>query len=154
MKTHSWLRLLGPVGVVVTVAVVIALSTDAGAIDPRDFSNRTKERLRLRIRQAADYVMKGNFEGLLSIRHVRARLDFERDTAEDQQRAKRDFEQFVALKKPRLTLVEVQIFGLRGRATMRVSVVEKDGSQTYGAVYDYWVFQNGDWFLEDPNRAL
>lgn len=55
-------------------------------------------------------------------------------------------------EKPTFELLELYMTGLRARVKMGESVLEK-GSRVGGAVYDYWVFENGDWFLDDAGRT-
>jgi len=61
--------------------------------------------------------------------------------------------EFVASEKPRLRILSTEITGLRGRITKEVSVESGKGSGEKEIVYDYWIFENGDWYLDDADRT-
>ncbi|HZY30751.1 MAG TPA: hypothetical protein VFF86_03830 [Candidatus Methylomirabilis sp.] len=75
-----------------------------------------------------------------------------RETEEDWQKDLSTWKSFLR-EKPTLELINLQITGLRARAKMRVTALEKDGSRSSETLYDYWVFENGDWFLDDASRS-
>jgi hypothetical protein len=76
-----------------------------------------------------------------------------RESEEDWRKTVGKWRLFLEREKPTSELLDVQITGLQARAKMRVSVLDRDGSRVYGVTYDYWVFENGDWFLDDAGRT-
>ena len=79
------------------------------------------------------------------------RRDFQ-GSDEDWQKSLRMWKSILR-EKPIFELLDVQIIGQRAKAKMRVSSLEEDGSRSSDILYDYWVFENGDWFLDDASRT-
>ena len=114
--------------------------------------NLNEKRLGARIALVWSYLEKGDFEAYVAMWSARMRPSF-RESEEEWQKSLRNLKLFLSQQKPIHELLDVQITGLRARAKIRVSVLEKDGSRSYGVVYDYWVFENEDWFLDDASRT-
>ena len=114
--------------------------------------NLNEARLRTRIGLAWSYFAGGDFEAYVAMWSARMRPTF-RESEEDWQKTVRNWKLFLSREKPTSELLAVQITGLRARAKMKVSSLELDGSRGYDVVYDYWVFENGDWFLDDASRT-
>ena len=114
--------------------------------------NLNEGRLRARIALVWSYLEKEEFEAYVAMWSARMRPSF-RESEEDWQKSLRNLKLFLSQQKPTHELLDVQITGLRARAKIRVSVLEKDGSRNYGIVYDYWVFEDEDWFLDDASRS-
>ena len=114
--------------------------------------NRSEERLRTRIALAWSHFANENFEAYVAMWSARMRPGF-RESPEDWQKNLRDWKLFLSRMKPTSELLDVQITGLRARARMRMSFLEKDATRDYEIAYDYWVFENGDWFLDDAGRT-
>ena len=115
-------------------------------------ANLSENRLRERSALVWSNFVKGNFEAYVAMWSARMRPSF-RESEEEWQKSLRNLKLFLSQQKPIHELLDVQITGLRARAKIRVSVLEKDGSRSYGVVYDYWVFENEDWFLDDASRS-
>ena len=114
--------------------------------------NYTEERLRVRIALAWSYFANGNFEAYVTMWSARKRPIF-RETEEDWQKTKRNWQLFLDREKPAAEVLDVQISETRARAKMKVSILEKGGSRVDEVVYDYWIFENEDWFLDDAGRT-
>lgn len=114
--------------------------------------NLNEARLRIRIGLAWSYFAEGDFEAYVAMWSARMRPTF-RESEEDWQKTVRNWKLFLSREKPTSELLAVQITGLRARAKMKVSTLEPDGSRGNDVVYDYWVFENGDWFLDDASRT-
>jgi hypothetical protein len=115
-------------------------------------ANLREKRLRDRIALARSHFVKGNFETYVAMWSARERPSF-RESEVDWRKTVGKWRLFLEREKPTSELLDVQITGLQARAKMRVSVLDKDGSRVYGVTYDYWVFENGDWFLDDAGRT-
>ncbi len=75
-----------------------------------------------------------------------------RESEDDWQKTVQKWKLFLRQASPTSELIDVQMTGLRARAKMRVSV--RDGESRFTDVtYDYWLFENGDWFLDDASRT-
>jgi len=55
--------------------------------------------------------------------------------------------------KPTFELLDLKISDQRAKAKVRTFILEKDGSRSSDIEYDHWVFENGDWFLDDAGRT-
>ena len=115
-------------------------------------ANSSEKRLRDRIELVWSSFMEGNFEAYVAMWSARMRPSF-RESEEDWQKSLKKLKLFLSREKPTFELLDVQIKELRARVKMRVSTLEEDGSRGYDIVYDYWVFENGDWFLDDAGRT-
>ena len=126
--------------------------TAVGSCSGKPPDNFTAERLRSRTTLAWSLFVDGNFEAYVAMWSARAQPTF-KESEEDWQRTVRNWRLFLSRETPTSELLEVRITGIRARAKMRVSTLETDGSRGYGMLYDYWVFENGDWFLDDAGRT-
>ncbi len=135
----------------ISSAFVLIISLSCSAVTAAS-PNFTEERLRARIVTAWSHFVTGNFDAYVSMWSERKRPGF-RETEEDWQKTVRNWKLFITREQPALELLAVQITGRQARATMRASTLEEDGSRGSDIVYDYWVFENGDWFLDDANRT-
>ena len=122
--------------------------------DMTDATGKSKEEhLRARIGLAWSHFATGNFEAYVAMWSARMRPSF-RESEEDWQKNLRNWRLLLSREKPTFELLDVQITGLRARVKMRVSTfLEKDTSRSFSTVYDYWVFENSDWFLDDASRS-
>ena len=135
------------------IAFVVVLATAWSCSEVTEApGNLSEKRLRDRIELVWSSFMKGKFEAYVAMWSARMRPSF-RESEEDWQKNLRNWTLFLSRRKPTSEPLEVQITGLRARVKMRVSTLEEDGSRIYGTVYDYWVFENGDWFLDDASRS-
>lgn len=139
---------------IVVVMLFAVWPTPAWSCSPMSSAadNFRSERLRARIALARSHFVKGNFETYVAMWSARERPSF-RESEEDWRKTVRKWRLFLDREKPTSELLDVQITGVRARAKMRVSVQDRDGSRVYGITYDYWVFENGDWFLDDADRS-
>ncbi len=67
--------------------------------------------------------------------------------------SRREFEMFVRQEQPLLEPLRFEIRNGTARVKTRVSVRRPDGSRFYATAYDHWVFENGDWFLDEMGRT-
>jgi hypothetical protein len=135
-----------PIGFAVWLS--LAWSCFAVTAAPGNFG---KERLQARITRVWSDFSKGDFKAFASMWSEENRRDF-RESDEDWQKTLRIWKSILR-EKPTFELLDLEITGQRARAKMRVSNLEEDGSRSYDVVYDYWVFENGDWFLDDASRT-
>lgn len=131
----------------IALCLIIAAGCSSGSLN----SSR-EEQLRKRIELAKSHFSNAKFESYVAMWSARMRPTF-RESEEDWQKSVQKWKLFLSQEKPTSEILEVQIMGLRARAKMRVSTLEKNGSRGYDIVYDYWVFENGDWFLDDADRS-
>lgn len=137
--------------IAMTISILIAASWSwASNIELPQSARET--RLREQITLIYSYFSTGNFEAYVSMWSARERRDF-RESREEWQKTRRDWRLLLSRMQPTAKLLEVQIFGRRARAKMRVSSLEPDGSRSSGVFYDYWVLESGDWFLDDAGRT-
>jgi len=135
------------------IALTLLMASAWGCSEVSDApANFSEERLRARIAFARSQFSSGDFEAYVKMWSARMRPSF-RESEEDWQKNLRSWRLFLDREKPTFELLDVQITGLRARAKMRVSVLDTDGSRAYGTTYDYWVFENDDWFLDDAGRS-
>lgn len=134
---------------IATTLLLTSTWSSSGVIGPP--SNLDEQRLRARIALAWRYFAEGKFEEYVAMWSAPKRPLF-RESEEDWKRTVERWKLFLAREKPRSDLLEVQIMGLRARAKMRVSTLE-NGSRGTDILYDYWIFDEGDWFLDDAGRA-
>lgn len=112
----------------------------------------TEARLRERILAAYDHFHKGRFDEFVAMRSARMRhLVFESE--EEKQKGFKQWRAFIDREEPRAELLSVEIQGYKATAKMHGSVRGEDGSRSGSTMYDRWVFENGDWFLDDANRT-
>ena len=135
---------------VIAFAVMIAASWSCSEVSdaPGNFSEK---RLRERITLVWSHFMKGDFEAHASMLSERIQRSF-RESEENRQYALRMWKSILR-EKPTFELHDLKITGQRARAKMRVSALEKDGSRSSNIQYDHWIFENGDWFLDDAGRT-
>lgn len=108
----------------------------------------TEAHLRTRIALIWSHLLRSDVEAYVAMWSARERPRFGQSEEERQQSLR--YLKLLPSLKPTFELLNVQITGLRARATMRVSMLEEpDGSRGDKIDYYYWVFENEDWFLED-----
>ena len=141
MSSHS---ISGRVIVLAVMMTLVWSCTDPAATPPRP----VEARLRVRTALIWSHLLRGDVEAYVAMWSTRMRPTF-RESGEDWQQHLRYLKLLPSLK-PTFELIDVQITGLRARATMRVSMLEEpDGPRDDKVEYYYWVFENGDWFLDD-----
>jgi len=112
----------------------------------------SEARLRERILTAYDHFHKGRFDDFIEMRSERMRRTmFESD--EEKERGFKEWNMFLSQHKPTFELLGVEINGNKATARMRGSIVREDGSRSTSTLYDLWVFENGDWFLDTADRT-
>ena len=134
--------------------LIITLMTCRSVVQPPLGTQQpTPERLRTRAELALNSFTTADFKGLQALGSARHRREIESLPRKDQIEGRRNFERFVREEKPILEIIDVRVSGLKARVTTRVSVLEPDGTRMPEIVYDHWVFESGDWFLEEMNRV-
>ena len=113
--------------------------------------NLSEEHLRARITSAWSDFSRGDFDAFASKWSLANRRDF-RASDEDWQKTLRMWKS-IHHDKPTFEILDMQIMKQHARVKMQVSSLEKDGSRSSEIHYDYWVFENGDWFLDDAART-
>ncbi len=137
---------------VLVTGLVLLLAGSWSCSEVTDAPGNFKEkRLRARIALAWSHFEKGDFKGYASMWSERNQRDF-RASEEDRQKDLQMWKSILQVK-PAFELLDLKITAQRARAKVRVSVLEKDGSRSSDIEYDYWVFENGDWFLDDAGRT-
>jgi len=112
----------------------------------------TEARLRERISATRAHFLKGEFDAFVEMRSERMRRTmFESD--EEKERGFKEWNMFLSQHKPTFELLGVEINGNKATARMRGSIVREDGSRSTSTLYDLWVFENGDWFLDTADRT-
>ena len=141
------------VGALIAMALAILVPANWSSASNVELPQSAREtRLREQITLIYSYFSTGNFKAYVSMLSARERRDF-RESREEWQKTRRDWTLLLSRMQPTAKLLEVQIFGRRARAKMRVSSLEPDGSRSSGVFYDYWVLESGDWFLDDAGRT-
>jgi hypothetical protein len=118
----------------------------------KEDSNPNEQRLRSRIALAWHYFDEvGDFEAYVSMWSAGERRSF-RESEEDWQKTLREWTEWHqgGIKHE---LIEVTITGSTARAKMRVSMQGPLKFRIADILYDYWVFENGDWYLNDAGRT-
>ena len=118
---------------------------------PETPKNLNEEHLRDRIALAWSYFLKGDFESYVSMTSKRHRKSF-RGSEQDRKKGSQMLESILRAK-PTFELAELQITGRRAKVKVRYSTLEDGGSRFTQIQYDYWVFENGDWFVDDSGRT-
>lgn len=140
--------------VAVTALVVVTTACAPGGFpEAASGDMRTSERLRARAERALAHTARGDFDGLLTMKSARVRRDHDEQSVEERGQERRNFETQMMVDAPQFAVGEVQLLGRRGRVTVNGSIRNRDGTRTPFTVYDYWVFENGDWYLEDADRT-
>ncbi|MFQ5991853.1 MAG: hypothetical protein ACE5NA_05390 [Nitrospiraceae bacterium] len=112
----------------------------------------SEEQLRERITLAYDYFLGGEFNSFIAMRSERAhRRMFE--SKEEKAEMIKVWSNFLEQQKPTAELISLEVSALRATAKMSMSILSKSGSRSVSTLYDLWVFENGDWFLDDANRT-
>jgi hypothetical protein len=79
----------------------------------------------------------------------RNRREFERgQSAKDQRQSIREFRDFVEKTRPQISVLGVEVRGTSARARMHISLLRADGGRITEEYYDDWLFENGDWFVD------
>lgn len=114
--------------------------------------NPSEEHLRKRIVATYDHFLNGHFEDFIKMRSDRKRQTLFESDAEKREMIEK-LNAFLTNEKPTAELLAVEVAGHRATAKMHVTVLREDGSRSSSTLYDLWVFENGDWYLDDANRA-
>lgn len=134
------------------IALAVTLAASWGCSEVTDApANLSENRLRERSALVWSNFVKGNFEAYVAMWSARTRPSF-RESEEDWQKTVRTWKSFL-MEKPAFELLDLRITSQRARARMRVSALEKDGSRSSNIQYDHWIFESGDWFLDDAGRT-
>jgi len=111
-----------------------------------------ESRLKERISAARAHFLKGEFDAFIEMRSERMRSTMF-ETEEEKQKGLKEWKMFLSREKPTFELLGVEITGNRAIAKMRASIVKVDGPRSTSTLYDLWVFENGDWFLDTADRT-
>jgi len=112
----------------------------------------TEVRLRERIMVANNSFLGGRFEDFVEMRSVRERKTLF-ESEEDKKKGFKEWKLFLDREKPTMELLGVEMGSRSGIAKMKGGVQRQDGTRSESIVYDLWVFENGDWFLDDSGRT-
>ena len=141
-------RTMSPALLVIAILILQVGSSASVASGPR---SPTEHRLRERIAQLWPNLLRGDFDAYVAMWSARKQPEF-RGSGQDLEQELR-YLKLLPSMKPTFKLLDLQITGLRARAKMQLSLLdllEPDGSRYEEIRYDYyWVFENGDWFLDD-----
>jgi len=110
-----------------------------------------ESRLRERVRAAYNHFQNGQFEDFVKMHSEKQRSRL--NCVEEKQAALDEWQTFVSDEQPKAELISLDIVEHKAAAEMRVSIMRNDGSRSASIVYDTWVFENGDWFLDEANRV-
>lgn len=75
------------------------------------------------------------------------------ESEDEKQKGLKEWKMFLDREKPTIELLGVEIKGNKAIAKMRGSILREDGSRRTTILYDLWVFENGDWFLDTADRT-
>ncbi len=114
-------------------------------------SNYSEQRLRSRIALAWSHIGTGDFEAYVSMSSQKNRRDIQA-LGQDPQKSLQMWQSILRMK-PIFRLLDLKISGEHAKAKVQASYLEESGSRTSNVEYEYWVFENGDWFLDDAGRT-
>lgn len=123
--------------------VVAGLDENTACAENR---NKTKERLIQRAELGMKAWLGGDFDTVISLRSQRMRPQSRKELEETIEM----WRGFIAIEKPRVRILDAEIIGLRGRVKKEVTVQSAEGWDT---VYDHWVYEKGDWYLDEADRV-
>lgn len=133
-----------------TICLISVIAFVVAGFSEHSASTETRSKTKERLIQRAQIDMKawlsGDFDTVISLRSQRMRPHSSKELKETIEM----WRGFIAHEKPEARILDAEIKGLRGRVKKEVSVQSAKGWQT---VYDHWVFENGDWYLDDADRT-
>ena len=109
-------------------------------------------RLRERLSAAYEHFFKQQFDEFIEMRSDRERRTMF-ESEDEKQKGLKEWKMFLDREKPTFELLGVEIKGNKATAKMRGSILREDGSRRTTILYDLWVFEKGDWFLDDAQRT-
>jgi hypothetical protein len=130
------------------------MNVSIGACEKQDVSAQkpTEIRLRQRIATANDLFIHGHFDAFVSMRTARERKTLF-ESEEDKKKAFNEWKRFLEREKPTIEVLNVEIRGLKAIAKMKAGVQTEDRKRSHSIIYDLWIFENGDWFLDTSGRT-
>ena len=112
----------------------------------------SEARLRERITAAYEHFLKGRFNEFIEMRTARERrMMFESE--EEKQKGLKEWKMYLDKEKPTFELTSVEIQGKRATVMMRGSILQADGSRSMSTIFDLWVYESEDWFLDTAHRT-
>ena len=136
------------------IVVFVILNLSVAACEKQDVSlhEPTEARLRERIISATVLFLGGRFEDFVKMRTVRLRNSLF-ESSDDKRKGFNEWKLFLEREKPSMELLDTTMNGLRAVAKMKGGVERKDGTRSESVMYDLWIFENGDWFLDTAGRT-
>ncbi|HJR75592.1 MAG TPA: hypothetical protein VJ805_01425 [Nitrospiraceae bacterium] len=141
MNANSLLRTISLLFVL--VFVVAGLTEHAASGENR---NKTKERLIQRAELGMKAWLGGDFDTVISLRSQRMRPQSTKELEETIEM----WRGFIAIEKPQVRILNAEVVGLRGRVKKEVFVQSGGDWRT---AYDHWIYEKGDWYLDEADRT-
>jgi hypothetical protein len=111
-----------------------------------------ESRLRERVLAAHKAFSDLRFDDFVAIRSERWRRNLNASKSE-KERVFQEWKTFVRQEKPTWEPIDFVIEGKRATVSMSASVLRHDGQRKSVTLYYLWLFENGDWFLDDADRT-
>ncbi len=147
MNGINQFRAMKVVLLVSAVMLVACIGNEAGA---GNATTKTKDRLIERAQLMRMFFLAGDVDTFVSMWSERMRGEFRTMSKKNWDETVKMWKDFVSVEKPRSRILDVEITGPRARIKMEVTVQSAEG---WEAVYDHWVYENGDWYLDDADRT-
>ena len=112
----------------------------------------TEARLRERIVATNNYFLGGLFEDFVKMRSKRERSTLF-ESEEDKKKGFKEWKLFLEREKPTMELLGIEMRDFKAVAKMRGGVQKEDGTRSESIIYDLWIFEDGDWFLDTAGRS-
>ena len=112
----------------------------------------SESRLKERVLAAKEAFLSFRFNEFVNMRSERERRELFASEAE-KKKIFQEWRNFVQQEKPILEPIDFVIEGKRATVSMSASVLRHDGQRKSVTLYDLWLFENGDWFLDDADRT-
>jgi hypothetical protein len=141
MTANSRFRTLDVI--LILAFVLVGMSQPAQAVAA---TNKTKERLLERAELAEKAFVSGDFDTFFSLNSEPMRRSFREQSEAQLNEMVKNWKRFIAIDNPQYRILGVEIKHLRGRVKKEVRVKT---SRKKKIVYDHWVYDNGDWYLDD-----
>jgi hypothetical protein len=112
-------------------------------------TNKTRERLIERAELAEKAFLSGDFDTYFSLNSEPMRRLFREQSDAQLNEIIKNWKGFTAREEPQYRILGVEIKHLRGRVKKEVRV---KSSRKKKIVFDRWVYESGDWWLDDAPR--
>lgn len=136
--------------IMLSLVATVFVSANLSGCERSAVHEPDETRLKERVLAANEAFLNLRLNEFVAIRSERQRREL---LASEKEKVFQEWKTFARQEKPTSEPTNFAIVGRKATVTMKVSVRGNDGQRKTTTLYDLWIFENGDWFLDDADRV-